>query len=191
MSSSHRVFLAIPLPAALKTQLLSYQERLLGQYANPIAPENFHITLTFLGMLSHRKIETIIDGLQPLRLEPFEVKITNPVVLTKAKILAMAIGQGADKLASIKTKLESQLKRLDHFDIEKRKYLAHVSLFRDIDLNELTNSESKLPNFDSTFRVNGLSLFESELTKHGVRYHEIGHWPFQKNQSIKQQLLGL
>ncbi len=185
MKSTHRVFFAIELSPQIKTQLITYQESLKAFYPVSIQPENFHITLSFLGKLTNRKIETLIDELPAFKQPSFKVEITEPIYFTKTKVLALAIKEGQQQLTTVKEKLETQLKSIDHFDLEKRQYIPHISLFREVE-----SSEEQFPNINLEMMVDALSLFESVSSPKGVRYHLIEQWPFKQTRSVKEQLLG-
>lgn len=186
MNSTHRIFFAIELSPQIKTQLMAYQESLKPFYPIAIEPENFHITISFLGKLTSRKIETLLDELPTIKQPNFKIEIVNPVYFAKAKVLALSIGDGQKQLIEVKEKLESQLKSIEHIDLEKRRYIPHISLFRDVE-----PSQQALPEVKIEMSVDALSLYESVTGPSGVRYHIIEQWRFEQSQSVKQQLLGI
>ncbi len=186
MKSTHRVFFAIELPPQLKTQLMTYQQSINTFSAAAIAPENFHITVSFLGKLSSRKIETLMDELPAITQPSFKLEITNPIYFAKSKILALAIEEGQKQLTTVKEKLESQLKSITHIDLEKRRYVPHVSLYKEVE-----PFQEQLPNINLEMTVDALSLFESVSSLKGVSYHLIEQWRFKQSLSVKEQLLGI
>ena len=183
--SNLRVFFAIDLEPFIKTQLLSYQEKFIDLDAQPIDAANFHITLSFLGELTERKIETIIDGLSPVKLNPFELTINNPIYLASTKILALGIEDKRKQLQQLKKGIESNLRSMTHFNIEKREYLPHISLFRKVE----EFPEFFLP-IQQSLSVDSFCLMASIATKKSVRYEIIEQWRLNSERSIKEQLIG-
>ncbi len=183
--TTHRVFFAVELSSMVKTKLLGFQDRLYSIDANPINAENFHITLCFLGDVSEPKIESILDGLKTLSIAPFEVSIKHPLYYSNSKILGLEVKQGKKQLTELKSHIENQLQSIAHFDLEKRQYKPHVSLFRKVE-----RLVENLPSFEQTFLVESFCLMASVPTKKSVRYEMIEEWRLSRNQSIKDQLIG-
>jgi len=183
--ANHRVFFAIDLDPIIKTQLMSYQDNYIDLDAQPIDAANFHITLSFLGELTERKIETIIDGLSPIEQNPFELTIKDPIYLSSAKILALEIEDKRKQLQQLKDSIESNIRSITHFNIEKRDYLPHVSLFRKVE---------QFPDFflpiQKNLLVDSFCLMTSVATKKSVRYEIIEQWRLNPKISIKEQLVG-
>ncbi len=182
---THRIFFAIELNQTIKTRLLGFQDRLLTIDANPIKAENFHITLCFLGNVSEPKIESILDGLNPPSMTPFKVSIHHPLYFSNSKIMGLAVDDGKKQLARLKSHIENQLQAITHFDLEKREYKPHVSLFRKVE-----QLPENLPVFQQDFSVDSFCLMASVPTKKSVRYEVIEEWRLGKNQSVKESLIG-
>jgi len=184
-NANHRVFFAIDLEPSIKTQLLTYQENFNELDAQPIDAANLHITLSFLGELTERKIETILDGLSPIEQNPFELAIKDPIYLSGAKILALEVEDKSKQLLKLKESIESNLRSITHFNIEKRPYLPHVSLFRKVE----QFPDLILP-IEQSISVNSFCLMASIATKNSVRYEIIEQWWISPEMSVKEQLIG-
>lgn len=182
---SHRIFFAIELDSLVKTKLLGFQDRLLSIDANPINAENFHITLSFLGNVSEPKIESILDELIAPATTPFKASIKHPLYLSNSKILGLEVESGLQQLTELKSYIESQLQSIAHFNLEKRQYKPHVSLFRNVE--QLLEN---LPNFEQNFLIDSFCLMASVPTKKSVRYEVIEEWRLFTKQSVKESLLG-
>ena len=185
-SSTHRVFFAVELTPEVKTKLLSYQDKLNLIAATPVRADNFHITLSFLGDVSESKIEQILDHMNGFTEAAFSIQIDSPVYFSKDKILALSIIQINSELKRLKTHIENELRNISHFDILKREYKPHISLFRNIE-----EEIHSLPLFNQKYLVNSFCLMASTPTKDSVRYDVIEEWSFSNTKSIKHQLLGL
>lgn len=182
---SYRVFFAVDLSPDTKMKLLSYQEKFIDLEAQPIDPANFHITLSFLGELNERKIETIMDNLSPIKQNSFNVILKEPVYLSSSKILALEVEDKSKQLKKLKETIESDIRSVTHLNIEKRDYLPHVSLFRKVE----TFPEFTLP-IHNEIQVDSFCLMASLPTKNSVRYEIIEDWKLSSGSSIKEQLIG-
>jgi len=185
MPATHRVFFAIDLSPQLKTELMVYQDRISTFSATRIKPDNFHITLSFLGSISERKVEHLLEQMTSFQLSPFEISIGELIYFSKPQVLALSIIDGLTELEKLKRRIEHRLKKIDHFDIEKRAYKPHISLYRNIE-----EPIQNIPEFKSQYRVDSFCLFESTQTRKSVQYSVIEEWKFSPVQSIKQQLIG-
>ncbi|KPQ07751.1 MAG: 2'-5' RNA ligase LigT [Rhodobacteraceae bacterium HLUCCA12] len=68
-----RAFVAIPLPESVRSRLSVTQ--FLLPIARPVAPENFHLTLAFLGDQYEDRLEDLHHALERLRAPPFALEI--------------------------------------------------------------------------------------------------------------------
>ena len=185
MLSTHRVFFAIELSPETKTSLLSYQDRIDIFSAAKIDAANFHITLSFLGSVSSRKVELILDQFEPFSFNDFDCKIGNPIYFNNAKTLALEVVSGISQLKQLKISIEQQLKNLAHFDLGKHTFKPHISLFRQVE-----QPIDAIPSYKQTFRIESFCLMESTPTKRHVKYDVIKEWRLYKKKSIKEQLIG-
>jgi len=183
--AKHRVFFAVDLEPILKTQLLSYQGNFIDLDAQPIDAANFHITLSFLGELSERKIETIIDSLLPPKQNSFDLTIKEPIYLSSSKILALEVEDKTNQLQKLKDIIESEIRSVTHLNIEKRAYLPHISLFRKVE----EFPEFFLP-IQKEIQVDSFCLMVSIPTKNSVRYEVIEEWKLNSGRSVKERLIG-
>ena len=182
---SHRIFFAIELDSRVKTNLLSFQDRLSVIDANPINAENFHITLCFLGDVSEPKIESIMDGLIAPLMTPFKASIKHPLYFSNSKIMGLEVEQGKEQLDQLKNHIENQLYSIAHFDLEKKAYKPHLSLFRKVE-----QLPANLPVFEQEFLIESFCLMASVPTRKSVRYEIIEEWRLLKKQSVKESLIG-
>ena len=183
-SNNYRLFFAVELEASVKVQLLDFQHSLLDLTARPIAGENFHITLSFLGNTSEKNVESVLDAISPLKIAPFEVKTDSLICWPKSKIIALSISDPDKKLAQCKKEIEKQLSDASFFQFDKREFIPHVSLFRQFEEPVIQPQD-----FSTTIAVEAVSLMRSQQLPQGVFYETLEQWPL-KYPSIKQQLLG-
>jgi len=182
--ANHRLFFAVELEPALKTRLLTLQQEMSDVVASPVPGENFHITLNFLGQVSDKKLEMILDNIQAIPLAPFAVHLTDLIYWPKPKIVAVALDDSDNQLLACKKQIDEMLSQIDYFQREKRPYIPHITLFRQVD----TPPEENIL-IDATIKVSQVSLMVSQSSRKGVSYSAIESWPL-KHPSIKRQLLG-
>jgi 2'-5' RNA ligase len=191
--ASLRAFFALPVTPSAQQQLAALSHRL--RHKSPAAlslvpvymdsdlhwirPENYHLTLAFLGTIQHRDIEKLHRVSQQLVHDVWSVK---PVSSTDSYMnftsiewfpsalkpkLIVAKPRANTQLLS----LQKQLTLLLHqhgFHIEKRRFKPHVSLVRNralltpADLSDVTLSISS--------EVDELVLFRSDVSAQGVVY---------------------
>lgn len=68
-----RIFIALPIPDEISAGLLPLQWGILGARFSP--PENFHITLRFIGEISEDVIEDLDEKLGEINFPKFEIKL--------------------------------------------------------------------------------------------------------------------
>ena len=182
--SNFRLFFAVELAPDLKTRLLGYQDKIPDIVAKPVAGDNFHITLNFLGELNEKKLESILDNFAPLSISPFELELGDMIYWPKPKIIAAAVLDPEGQLLVCKKNIDDQLAQIGHFKREKRQYVPHITLFRQVDKTPQENLR-----FDAKLKVSQVSLMASRSARNGVIYDTVESWPLTHS-SIKRQLLG-
>jgi len=100
--------------------------------------------------------------------------------------LALNIQDNHKQLFACKKAIESQITDMGYFQIEKKTYLPHITLFRHLekttDFNQYTST--------MTLKIHEISLLASRQGNNSVYYDTIATWPLNRR-SIKQQLIGI
>lgn len=123
-----RCFLAIPLPDDVRSALTVQQ--FLLPLPRKVAPEDFHITLVFLGDADHHRLEALHERLEALRPLPFLLQMDGLGLFGGAKPRSVhALLRKSDALEHLQAKL-AQAARLEGFTLEHRRYIPHVTLGR-------------------------------------------------------------
>ena len=167
----------------LKTQLLSLQDSFKELVARAVSHNNFHITLSYLGDVTERQLENILDGFEPIAISPFEVSLQDLIYWPKPAIIGLSIKDEKKHLSLCKKQIEKKLSQLNFFSYDKKKYCPHITLFKNVE-TPLKNNQF----FDTKIEVNQVSLIASLTTRHGIQYQTIAQWPLQS--SVKDQMLG-
>ena len=175
-----RVFVAVPLPADLKSKLALIQDtfRTLPFEATWVRMEGFHITLKFLGEVKPIQIEGIVSalrdavtgyGLFSLRLGGMGVfpNEANP------KVLWVGVVDGAQHLGQLQRSVDSYLEHLG-FQPEGRRFTPHLTIARFKRVAGRSPLVDHLKMHHRTvfgeIEVHQLELVESQLHPSGARY---------------------
>jgi 2'-5' RNA ligase len=139
-----------------------------------VPPENYHITLRFIGETPGHRAEDVDHALAGLRARGFSLTLAGVGTFAKAgRSTALWVGvERNQQLDHLQNKIETALQRCG-FDPERRRFQPHVTLAR------LDNvAESKLASFvqaHNLFRVDPVpiehfTLFSSQLGKEASVY---------------------
>ena len=163
-----RLFVGIDLPWELRHRISALATTGI-QGTRWVAPENFHLTLRFIGEVPPHRAEDIDIALAALRGKGFELTLAGVGTFSKggrANILYVGVDRNP-RLEHLRNKIETALHRVG-FEPERRRYQPHVTLAR------IDNApEFKLVEFvrahnlfrAEAFTVSHFTLFSSQLGK--------------------------
>ena len=162
----------------------------IDQQLKWVDPENWHITLKFLGDTSKEKAEEVKKDIAQIASsnKDFPVILNNIGAfphLNHPKVLYAGVNQGSDELAQLQERLENKLYKRG-YSREDRSYTPHLTLARsrkNTNFNRLSNKLKKFAEKNHFikiyFKADSISLMKSELTPHGPIYEEIFSKKFQ------------
>jgi 2'-5' RNA ligase len=124
-----RLFVALDLPAAMRTRLSWMTGGLPG--ARWVPPENYHVTLRFIGELPAFRAEEVDHALAGLRAPGFTLELAGVGTFAKGgKVHSLWVGvERNPSLDFLQTKVETALQRAG-LDPERRRFAPHVTLAR-------------------------------------------------------------
>ena len=168
-----RLFVALDLPADLRVRLSALATRGIPG-TRWVEPENYHLTLRFIGETPAWRAEEIDFALADLRARTFPLTLAGLGTFNKGdRATSLWVGVDRnDQLAHLGRKIETALQRAG-LDPERRRFSPHVTLAR------LENvPEVKLASFvqaHNLFRAPAISvrhftLFSSQLGKDRAVY---------------------
>jgi RNA 2',3'-cyclic 3'-phosphodiesterase len=180
-----RLFVAIPLPGAAHEAVASrLRELKAGEWpVRWVADEGLHLTLKFFGEVVSARLETIaemlgfcVDGMKPL-----DLAVTGAGVFphrNKPRVIRLDL-EGPPELELLQDRIERGGERIG-FPPEGRPFHPHITLGRVREGHRLP--AGALETLDALepqppFRAERLTLFESELTRQGPRYHVRADFP--------------
>jgi RNA 2',3'-cyclic 3'-phosphodiesterase len=167
-----RLFTGIEIPAEIGLQLSSYRGGLPG--ARWIDPENYHITLRFIGDIDERTAGDVFSILgDGRRREPITVTIDGLATFGGERprvVFARASGNG--ELNDLQSEQERLVRRVG-LPPEKRKFTPHVTLARlrdasPIDVADYFSTRGHFPRL--TFTARRFVLFSSRDSVGGGPY---------------------
>ena len=123
-----RLFTALEVPAQVGFALSMLRGGLSG--ARWIDPENYHITLRFIGDVDRHVAGSVFDTLEDVRSGPVEVELTALDAFggDRPRSLFAAVRANRD-LAALQAEQESMMRRLG-LPAETRRFTPHVTLAR-------------------------------------------------------------
>ena len=175
MSQSKRLFVAIPLPNAVRNALSQIDLQQPG--CKPVAPENLHLTLKFIGNVRQSLTANISAALRSVNLPPFELTIQGVGVFPSCDnptVLWAGLKQPEPQLVQLQAQIEECLLPLG-IDWEQRRYTPHITLARcrNIHPEQCNQLLQQWQNFTLLpFEVERFVLYRSELKSFGAVYLE-------------------
>ena len=182
----YRLFVGLSLPEAIRDQLSFLQHGLPS--ARWIDPENYHLTLRFIGEVDRHTAADIDGTLQRIDTPAFEFCLSGLDVFGQSR-KARALYSRADSAAELfhlQGKIESAVVRAGQ-PPEPRKFSPHVSLAR-----FRTTPPDRIQSFverNGLFRagpvaVDRFILFESHMGKGGSVYEELADYPLRSEPHV-------
>ena len=182
-----RAFIAIELPAEVKSGLLQLQTELKlarHTFVKWVAPEGIHITLKFLGNLPSRKVAGVTKVMEEASqgFTSFQLDIGGLGAfpsLRQPRVLWLGVGGEINKLKTLQQRIDAALVPLG-FAQETRLFSPHLTLAR---LRERTLPQERQDFGDLVVKtplevnyevsVNTLSLMRSQLLPGGAVYSRL------------------
>ncbi|MGO1119725.1 RNA 2',3'-cyclic phosphodiesterase [Rhodovibrionaceae bacterium A322] len=178
-----RLFVALRLPYSLHDRLSQLCCGLPG--ARWVRPENFHLTLRFLGDLDEHSAADVDAALQGISLPAFDLQLEGMGTFTEGKRLkALWAGvQPNPALNHLQSKVEKAIIRAG-LPLERRKFKPHVTLAR-------FKGQAPVPRLDQYLQANALLrtapfpvqdfvLYSSILTHDGAHYEPEVIYPLER-----------
>lgn len=166
-----RLFTGLEIPAEVQESLSLLRGGLPG--ARWIDPENYHITLRFIGDIDDRMAHEIASMLDGMRRRSFEVRFSGLTSFGGRKPRAIvAAVEPIQPLIELQAEQERLMQRLG-LAPEGRKFTPHVTLarLRDSSSHEVAEYLSaRGPVFGSAFRVSRFVLFSARSSVGGGPY---------------------
>ncbi|MDH3668405.1 MAG: RNA 2',3'-cyclic phosphodiesterase [Paracoccaceae bacterium] len=180
-----RTFVGIPLPGAVVRDLTAAQAGLPAGRA--VAPENFHLTLAFIGEHPEPVIEDLHLALDRITGAGFQVSLAGAGLFgnKRPRVLYAGVRSGPE-LGRLREKVV-QAARGAEIPLARERYTPHVTLARlnsglsPEDAAELRDFAARRAGFSTApFRIEGFALFRSTLGRNGAIYEALAKYPLDK-----------
>jgi len=180
-----RLFIAVPVPPSIQGSIQSQLSPLLpdiqasGAQVNWVPPENFHLTLKFLGECPESQLPDLKAALEKCLAngKGFSILMEGFGVFPKKgapKVVWAGVTQGWEKLAALAEAVRVQFELLG-FPLEERPFSAHLTLGRmkeiplSCRLKPLLARTEKPPHF-GRMTVHEVHVMQSALSANGPTY---------------------
>ena len=171
MSETERLFVGVPVDEATRLALMRQLPRNLPGKQPP--PENWHLTLRFLGSTDASRRDMIIERLASTRLgPPFDLSFDRLGAFPssgRAQVLWIGTASGHDRLESVARKVE-EISRSVGFDAEHRPFTAHLTVSRMREPLSVAAILSRARPIQVTMRVEEINLYRSQSGGPHSRY---------------------
>ncbi|NLN56276.1 MAG: RNA 2',3'-cyclic phosphodiesterase [Clostridiales bacterium] len=128
--------------------------------------ENFHLTLAFIGETDRLSdVKRTLDGIS---FSPFEITLGKPGVFRRPGGDIYFVSALSDGLEGLANKVSEDL-RESGFDIEKRKFVPHITLARQV----VGSGDITFEVSPAVMAVNRISLMKSERINGVLKYTEV------------------
>jgi 2'-5' RNA ligase len=179
-----RLFIGIPLAAAVTRQLTGLRSRLErpGDGLRWSNPDSWHITLQFLGTTTDAQFACVVEGLHRVVAAPVSIRLEGLGRFDRAGILFVGV-ETAPGLASLQQRVVRSTTPCG-FKLEDRPYHPHITLARTKGRsNGIRNLKPQIEALASTaarfsaFTASEFLLYESLLGPSGSRYEVRARFP--------------
>ncbi len=130
-----RVFIAVEInnPNVL-SKLEKARDLLLESRADlkPVATENMHITLRFIGEVPFETVNRICELLETVRFKPFKIRVKGIGVfpnITRPRVIWAGVSEGIEELSKLHDIVESLLRKIN-IPGQREKFIPHITLAR-------------------------------------------------------------
>ena len=148
-----------------------------------VKPENWHVTLKFLGRTWPRLVDSVHDACREAAssVRPFKLSLGGLGAFpraTRARVLWLGLEDDEGSLPALAKALDAELE--ENFPPEKRGFTAHLTVARFDPPSDLSEAAGEMEGFrvdTRPFRVSKLLLYQSHLSPRGARYEVLEAFP--------------
>ncbi|MEW6997578.1 RNA 2',3'-cyclic phosphodiesterase [Colwelliaceae bacterium BS250] len=175
-----RLFFGLTIDSNNKQLIANWRSQYIKQDVNFVDPDNFHITLAFLGLCNQQKVEQIVAAVnnssaEQFSVESFSVELSHLGFWQQPKILFLGCEHCPEQLQVLAEQLKSLALSLD-IPQQQRPYMPHLTLARKAKSLEPINTSNNFNIEPISLTFDTFCLFESVSTPSGVKYDVIHCW---------------
>jgi len=175
VSDRERMFLAVELDEGVRRLLAAFLDGadLPGQ---AVPPENWHLTLRFLGWATEVQRDGILRWLDEAGLgKPFRIRFAGLGAFPKARratVLWLGVRSGIEGLERLAAAAE-EASVAAGFAPEGRPFHPHLTLARVRPAVDVTDLVGRFPPFDVVMEVGAVTFYRSRLAPGGASYEVV------------------
>jgi RNA 2',3'-cyclic 3'-phosphodiesterase len=183
-----RLFAAVDIPPravrAVEEAIAPWRDRF--PRAKWVPPENWHVTVKFIGRTYPRLVQWVHDACREAAaaIRPFRVSFDGLGVFpgpSRARVFWVGLADREGGLAGLARAAEDRLAR--EFPPEKRPFSAHLTVARfnpQVPMREHADALAEVRVEPSPFRVGSLTLYRSHLGRPSARYEALERFPLRR-----------
>uniref|UniRef100_A0A7C4D8H3 RNA 2',3'-cyclic phosphodiesterase n=1 Tax=Staphylothermus marinus TaxID=2280 RepID=A0A7C4D8H3_STAMA len=182
MSEVIRVFIAVDISEqSVLNNLIKIRELLVetGADLKPVADENLHITIRFIGEVPINIVNNICNEMSKIDYKPFKIKVQGIGVfpsISRPRVIWAGVTEGINELTQIHDSVEKILRKLG-IPPDREKFIPHITLARvrsDRNISKLVKLINSIVTYEfGEFVVNEIVLKRSILTQSGPIYSNL------------------
>ncbi len=177
-----RVFVAVPVPDEVRAALADR----LGRAQIPgrvVPPENWHLTLRFLGWVDEVGYDRLLAALDGSDLGPsFKISLGEMGAFPrprKATVVWLDLTEGMERLRELADAAEEAAQTAG-FAPEERPFRVHLTLSRVRPSEDVSDLIADFPPVDLEWRCRSVMVYESHLGRGGARYEALETFPLSR-----------
>ena len=169
-----RLFLALWPNDKTREQLFDVAKQFKDENIKLVKKTNLHLTLEFLGEVSDKDREELVERLNDVKTGPFEIELTQTGFWKKPQILFIGTTTPPKQLLSLVKSIKKSVKQ-QGLKTDGREYKPHVTIARKV--KQLIVPKET---FNIDWQVNSFALLVSNSTNESVEYKVIKEWSLIK-----------
>ncbi|EOY5095168.1 RNA 2',3'-cyclic phosphodiesterase [Citrobacter amalonaticus] len=172
MSEPKRLFFALELPTTVREEIIQWRAAHFPPEAGrPVAAENLHLTLAFLGDVSADKQQALIALAGRIRQPGFTFNLDDAGQWLRSRVVWLGTRQSPRGLLQLANMLRAQAARSGCYQ-SPQPFHPHVTLLRDASHAVAIPP----PGFFWSFPVTEFALYASTFARGRTRYTELQRW---------------
>jgi len=179
-----RSFISLDLPFSLRHELSGHAKLIAGQDKHQkirwLPPENYHLTLLFLGDVDSTKLSglqfTLEQKLEATEAVPLTISAITPFPFSRPRIAA-ALVEHTTELLRLQSNVTNCVRKCG-ITPERRRFVPHVTLGR-FKPHAGKTVDFKVRNILLSGIAESVTLFQSELTPDGAIHTALAEFPLR------------
>lgn len=165
-----RLFFALWPDRKIRKECSDLTKKLTSPGTRPVKPENLHVTLAFLGLVTQEKEQSLRKLAANIACPEVSLSFDRVEFWRRPQILCLSATEKNTYLSKLTNEL-SELAKSINITMEDRPYIPHVTLLR-----KVKSAPGKI-NFEPVkWTANTFCLVESCSTPSGVSYQVVELW---------------